>query len=57
MPRIELFKKIPFYSLPLAWKNAGDNRFQQNKTMFRWGLREKLFNELTTDINPTNPLP
>jgi hypothetical protein len=45
MPRIKLFKKIPLYSLHLAWNIAGDIRFQQNKTTFRWGLKEKLFNE------------
>jgi hypothetical protein len=57
MPRIELFKKIPSYSLPSAWNNSGDNTIQQNKTMFRWELKEKLFKKLITDINPTNPLP
>jgi hypothetical protein len=51
MARIELFKKIPMYSLPLAWNAVGDIRFQHNKTMFRWGLKEKLLNELTANIN------
>jgi hypothetical protein len=51
MARIELYKKIPMYSLPLAWNAVGDIRFQQNKTTFRWGLKEKLLNELTANIN------
>jgi hypothetical protein len=46
MARIELFKKIPLYSLPLAWNIVGDIKLQHNKTTFRWGLREKLFGEL-----------
>ncbi len=47
MARIEFFKKIPLYSLPLAWNILDDIKLQHNKTTFRWGLREKLFSELT----------
>ena len=31
-PRIEFFKKLPSYSLPLEWNNAGDLVFYDNKT-------------------------
>ena len=34
-PRIELYKKLPLYSLPLAWNNLGDLCFQHNRYTFR----------------------
>ena len=52
MPRIELFKKTPLYSLPLAWNNAGNIKLQHNKVTFKWGLREELFEEL--NLSNTN---
>ncbi len=39
-PRIEFFKKIPIYSLPLEWNLIGDLTFQRNKILFRNLLRE-----------------
>ena len=50
-PRIELFKKLPIYSLPLEWNNAGELVFYENKITFRHALREKLFSELEEDLN------
>ena len=34
-PRIELFKKLPLYSLPSTWNSLGDLRFQHNRYTFR----------------------
>jgi hypothetical protein len=45
-PRIEFFKKIPIYSLPAAWNEAGDIRFYQNRTTFRIALKDKLLSEI-----------
>jgi hypothetical protein len=46
VPRIELFKKFPLYSLPSEWNNAGDLVFYENRVTFKHALREKLFEEL-----------
>jgi hypothetical protein len=40
--RIELFKKIPLFSLPMEWNNCQDLRFYQNVTTFRIVLFETL---------------
>ena len=32
--RTESFKKLPLYSLPVAWNNIGDLKFQTNKITF-----------------------
>jgi len=45
-PRIEIFKKLPPYSLPLEWNNAGDLVFYDNKVTFKHALREQLFSEI-----------
>jgi hypothetical protein len=45
-PRIEFFKKIPLYSLPLEWNNLGDLIFHNNKNLFRNLLKEKLFENI-----------
>jgi hypothetical protein len=45
-PRIEEFKKIPLYSLPLAWNSAGDIRFQNNRMTFKISLKDKLLDEI-----------
>ena len=41
-PRIELFKKLPLYSLPSNWNDLGDLRFQPNKFTFRTSLNDFL---------------
>ena len=41
-PRIELFKKLPIYSMAAAWNNLGDLRFQYNRVTFRFGLNDFL---------------
>ncbi len=35
VPRIELFKKFPLYSLPSEWNNAGDLVFYENRVTFK----------------------
>jgi len=46
VPRIEQFKRMPLYSLPLEWNNAGDLTFYENRATFKHAVREKLFEEL-----------
>ncbi len=41
-PRIELFKRLPLYSLPSTWNDLGDLRFQPNKFTFRTSLYDFL---------------
>jgi hypothetical protein len=48
-PRIEFFKKIPLYSLPSAWNDAGDIRYQQNRLTFKIALKEKLLDDVNND--------
>ncbi len=47
--RIELFRKIPLYSLPLAWNELPDSlRYQHNRTTFKIALVDSLFESLST---------
>jgi len=41
-PRIELYKKLPIYSLPSAWNETGDFRYQRNAFTYQVALREFL---------------
>jgi hypothetical protein len=50
-PRIEMFKKIPIYSLPAAWNAAGNLRYYQNITTFKIALKYQLLAELDPEIN------
>jgi Reverse transcriptase (RNA-dependent DNA polymerase) len=49
--RIELFKRIPLYSLPNEWNNSGDLKFYQNRETFSIILRETLMREFATANN------
>ncbi len=51
-PRLETFKRIPIYSLPVAWNALGDMRLQQNKTTFKIALKEKLIDDIQPDTQP-----
>ena len=43
-PKIEFFKKIPLYSLPLEWNNLPDElKFQFNRHTFKIALKNHLF--------------
>jgi hypothetical protein len=44
--RIELFKRIPLFSLPTEWNSAGDIIFHENKILFRNLLKEKLLSDI-----------
>jgi len=48
-PRIELFKKFPLYSLALEWNNSGVLSLYENKTTFKFALRDQLFEEILED--------
>ena len=45
-PKIDLFKKMPIYSLPLEWNNCGILKFYENRFTFKHALREQLYTEL-----------
>ena len=45
-PNIELFKKLPLYSLPYEWNNSGDLKFYENLVTFNCALKNKLFDEV-----------
>ena len=45
--RLELFRKIPLYSIPYEWNNLGNMTFHRNKTLFRNLLKEKLINDIS----------
>jgi hypothetical protein len=47
--RVELFRKIPFISLPTAWKEIGNELcFQHNRTTFKIALFNHLLEQLLT---------
>ena len=48
-PRIEQFKKIPLYSLPLEWNNAGNLTLYGNRTTFKIALKNSIFEELEVE--------
>jgi hypothetical protein len=52
-PRIDFFKKMPLYALPLEWNNSGLIKFYENQVTFRHKLKEMMFEELTIDNRPT----
>jgi hypothetical protein len=41
-PRIELFNRLPLYTLPLLWNQLDAIKLQHNRTTFKIALREKL---------------
>jgi hypothetical protein len=49
--RIEMFKKMPIYTLPLEWNNSGDLQFYQNTATFKIILKETLLQKFATDNN------
>ena len=50
--RVELFKRLPLYSLPALWNEQPDSlRYQQNRITFKIALTDHLFNLIT----PTQP--
>jgi Reverse transcriptase (RNA-dependent DNA polymerase) len=47
--RIELFKRIPLYSLPALWNNCEELRYYQNQLTFKLILIDKLFYTFARD--------
>ena len=43
-PRLELFKRLPLYSLPQNWNKLNDNRYQSNRFTFKISLYNDLLN-------------
>ena len=50
-PKYENFKKSPLYSLPNAWNNLGDVKFQPNKFTFCVALVDQLLEQLVSENN------
>ena len=46
IPRTELFKKSPLYTLPLEWNNMDDTKFIRNRTTFKTAVKFNLLTEL-----------
>ena len=44
--RIDLFKKFPIYSFPLAWNEVGILGYYRNKITFELALKDHLFSTL-----------
>lgn len=44
-PRIDIFKRLPIYSLPALWNNYDTIRYYENRTTFTIALQELLLNE------------
>lgn len=42
VPRIELFKRSPFYTLPMLWNLLDENKFLENKASFVSAIKDKL---------------
>jgi hypothetical protein len=47
---LEWTKKIPLYSLPAAWNDAGDIKLQHNRTTIKISLTDKLLEEIWQEI-------
>jgi hypothetical protein len=47
--KLDLFKRIPLYSLPYEWNNCGDLRFYSNPTTFSIELYNYLCNKFIMD--------
>jgi hypothetical protein len=48
LPYLSLWK-IPLYSLPAAWNDACDIRFQHNRLTFKIALKDKLLEDINND--------
>jgi hypothetical protein len=49
--RIELFKRVPLFTLPTEWNNCAELRFYQNPLTFKLILIETLFREFANENN------
>jgi hypothetical protein len=49
--RIELFKRIPIFTLPNDWNNCGDLRFYVNPTTFKIALIDVLRQKFVMENN------
>jgi Reverse transcriptase (RNA-dependent DNA polymerase) len=48
---LEIFKKVPLFSLPTEWNNCAELRFYQNPVTFKIILLETLFRDFANDNN------
>jgi len=46
IPRLEIYKKTPIYSLAIEWNKAGVLTLYENKTTFSLALKNQLFSEI-----------
>jgi hypothetical protein len=54
--RIELFKRMPLYSLPDEWNKAGDLQFYQNSATFKIVLKATLLHKFAEANNISSAL-
>jgi hypothetical protein len=54
--RIDLFKRVPLYSLPVEWNNCHDLRFYQNPTTFKIVMIETMFRTWAVNNNLVSEL-
>jgi hypothetical protein len=50
-PRIDLFKRLPLYALPLEWNSVGHLIHYENRFTFKMANKEQLFNEIANENN------
>jgi hypothetical protein len=50
-PRTEQFKKSPLYSLPLEWNRMDENKYIQQRTIFKTCVKYKLLNEIIDEAS------
>ena len=48
-PRLELFKRLTYYSLPITWNTSEPLMFYDNRFTFKHALRDQLFNEIALE--------
>ena len=57
-PRLELFKRLPLYTFPVAWNSPGPSKNDGNYVTFKIALRNELFkidNSLIPHLIPSIP--
>jgi len=51
IPRTDLFKRLPMYSLPNKWNYASNLVFYETKITYNIALENQLFEELLTNVD------
>ncbi len=57
-PRLEMFKRLPLYTFPVAWNSAGPSKYHRNYVTFKIALKNELLkidNTLIPHLIPSHP--